>query len=336
MKALVVIEVDSAQLAEELMNKHNLKHSIEHEGMPHQIPVYTADNISEIRVFDLPCQMPNSIIAKNLSAYGEVISIRNDVWKDVFTGLANGTRFVRMKLHKQIPSYVVMAGLTSFITYNGQTRTCRYCAYNLHLGKTCAQNKKEVLEGELTAAQLISLPGPAKPISSRLDVHNNGVQLNSSTENTIPFTPVPPANTDVPIAVQDEHVPAAPIDQDDQMTISDTEHEGATHGEIELDDSISDTGPNEGRQMDTDQQGRTQRDISPDIESQPTSSNTVPAHPVIVEQEKTHTQTQSGGSSHHTPTKKNDAVGKIISAAAKRPGSPKKHSPKRKLRHRKF
>lgn len=109
-KAHVVIEVESAELAEELVATHNLQHSVVHEGKQYHIPVYTADNIKEIKVFDLPCQMPNSVIAKHLAKFGEVISIKNDVWKDVFAGVANGTRFVRMKLHKQIPSYVAMSG----------------------------------------------------------------------------------------------------------------------------------------------------------------------------------------------------------------------------------
>lgn len=136
-KAQVFVEVESVKLAEEIVAKHNLKHTIELEQMEYAIPLFTADNAVEVKVHDLPPRMPNDLIVKQLLGYGEVLSIKNGVWKEYFPGKANGIRIFRMKIRKPIPSYITVEGETAYVMYRNQIRTCKHCTRELHIGKTC-------------------------------------------------------------------------------------------------------------------------------------------------------------------------------------------------------
>lgn len=216
-KAHVVMEVETAELAEKLVNEHNMKHTIENEGELYRIPVYTAENIKEVRVFDLPCQMPNSIIIKSLSTFGEVISIRNDVWKNIFTGLGNGTRFVRMKIQKPIPSYVMMGGVMSYITYNGQTRTCKHCAFPLHIGKSCSQNRKDIVEKGNSVAEIIQLPN--------LENEGQSSSAGNSVERPLPQIPCNENISDVTTEVNSEVQNNESEESDFSISDDDNDHD---------------------------------------------------------------------------------------------------------------
>lgn len=170
-KSQVIIEVESAALAEELIEQHNEQHSVEHDNKQYKIPVRSIDNAIEVKVHDLAPHMPNRLIAKQLSQYGEVLSVKDDTWKEFFPGMPNGVRSVRIVLKKPIPSYVIVENDTAYVKYQNQIRTCRHCVRALHVGKSCVEARKE-LDGDnnnrLTAAQVVQglapsdvLPGPS-------------------------------------------------------------------------------------------------------------------------------------------------------------------------------
>lgn len=196
-KSQVIIEVDSAALAEDLIAEHNGKHTMEHENENYIIPVRSIDNAIEVKVHDLPPHLPNRLIAKQLSQYGEVLAIKDDTWKEFFPGMPNGTRTVRIVLKKPIPSYVIVENDTAYIKYPNQIRTCRHCVRALHVGKSCGEARKE-LDGEtskrLTAAEVVKglgLPGkepnlPKEPIITPLSPSRN--EISSSDESDDEYT----------------------------------------------------------------------------------------------------------------------------------------------------
>ncbi|KAL9705266.1 hypothetical protein quinque_008784 [Culex quinquefasciatus] len=106
--ARVFLEMGSTEQAEALVLKHHLKHALQADSLDYAFPLYMADGSVEVKVYDLPPYLPNGTIAKHLSAFGEVLSIKDDVWQKFFPGVPNGTRTVRMKLKKSIPSHVNM------------------------------------------------------------------------------------------------------------------------------------------------------------------------------------------------------------------------------------
>lgn len=181
-RAQVIIEVESAELVEQLVSQHNLKHTIEHENKEYNIPLFPADNAIEVKVSDLPPHMPNTLIAKHFSPYGEVLSVTHETWKEYFPGLPNCVRILRMRLRKAIPSFVAVDGEMSYVIYRNQIRTCRHCGYTLHMGQSCADARKEhsrSVNERLTTAQIVE--GTMAPTVST-------AQLGQTTSSSEIFT----------------------------------------------------------------------------------------------------------------------------------------------------
>lgn len=199
-RAQAIIEVESPELVEQIVAQHNLKHTIEHENNEYFIPLFPADDAIEVKVSDLPPHMPNNIVAKYFAPYGEILSIKNETWKEHFPGLPNCVRILRMRLRKAIPSYVAVDGEMSYVMYRNQVRTCRHCANALHIGRSCADARKEHsrdLNARLTAAQIVQgiVPPPASIVpSTPTEITTPSSDLQSTSQpkpNTSALPPVP-------------------------------------------------------------------------------------------------------------------------------------------------
>lgn len=169
-KSYVYLEMESSALAEQLVAENNRKFSIKIDGGEYAIPMFIADGAVEVKVCDLPPHMPNSIIAKHLAAYGEVMSIKDDVWREYFPGLPNGNRTVRMRIQKAIPSYLSIETETAYIRYKNQVPTCRYCSRNLHVGTKCSDVRKALSKSvneRLSLASIVQGVNPILPESTQ-------------------------------------------------------------------------------------------------------------------------------------------------------------------------
>lgn len=140
-KNQVIIETTSPEEAYRLARDHNAKKHISHENQQYEIPIFVEDGAVEVKVHDLPPRMPNHIITSHLQQFGEVVSIRNEVWRDFFPGIPNGVRAVRMKLCKSIPSFISIGGNSAYVVHSNQTKTCRHCSGKLYSGQKCNETK---------------------------------------------------------------------------------------------------------------------------------------------------------------------------------------------------
>jgi flagellar biosynthesis GTPase FlhF len=110
---------------------------------------------------DLPPNMPNSEIGYKLSEYGEILSIKDEVWGDglAYKGIKNGVRIVRMVLKRSIPSYITVNGEVTYVTYLNQPPTCRWCNNSLHFGMKCSENRQNIsVNGRLSFADALKNP----------------------------------------------------------------------------------------------------------------------------------------------------------------------------------
>lgn len=237
-KSYVYLEMESAALAEQLVAENNRKFSIKTDGGEYEIPMYVADGGVEVKICDLPPHMPNNIIAKHLAAFGEVISIKDDVWREYFPGLPNGNRTVRMRIQKAIPSYLSMENETAYIRYRNQVPTCRYCSRNLHVGSKCSDVRKALAKSVNERLSLASIVQGLNPIltestntsntssqggqSSTVPV-SGGTQHGSSTSDVIAAdTMVVESEVTVDVSKTDQHSSTATLEPFD---ISDSETE---------------------------------------------------------------------------------------------------------------
>ncbi|KXJ78754.1 hypothetical protein RP20_CCG003179 [Aedes albopictus] len=188
-KARVIIELKSQAYVEELVAEHSLKHFVEHNNQQYPVPLVPFDNAIEVKVADMPSYVSTETIVKHLSTYGEVLSAKNELWKDFWPGLPTGIRLVRMRIQKPIPSYISIGAYTAFIAYRNQTRTCRYCVRPLHIGRTCNEVRKEMgidINSRLTAAQVVQgmLPTPASITTNDQSPSSNASNTTNPMEPT--------------------------------------------------------------------------------------------------------------------------------------------------------
>lgn len=184
----VFVGTDSPQLAQDVVQEHNLKHQVEYEGKLYTIPLSMEDGSVEVRIHDLRPRISNRQVAQRLAEYGEILSIRDEIWKDFFPGVPNGIRVLRMQLKKPIPSYVTVDSDMSLVTYKGQPATCKHCHRNVHYTQTCSEYAKSLnvsvnarlsMADALKGVRSVSTNQPDGNISSEAS-SSNGVNLSKN------------------------------------------------------------------------------------------------------------------------------------------------------------
>lgn len=96
-----------------------------------------------VRLFYLPDEVEEDNIRKTLSEFGEVKTVREEVWSDKYRfRVRNGIRNVKMELRKHIPSYVNVNGHQAVVIYEDQPRTCAICNSETHFRSECPTKKK--------------------------------------------------------------------------------------------------------------------------------------------------------------------------------------------------
>lgn len=189
----VFVGTDSVQLAQEMVHDHNLKHQVEYGGKQYEIPLSMEDGSVEVRIHDLRPRVTNRQVAQRMLEYGEVLSIRDETWKDFFPGVPNGIRVLRMKLRKPIPSYVTVDSEMSLVTYKGQAATCKHCQRNVHYTQSCSEYAKSLsvsVNERLTMAE--ALKGIRNISSNQMD---GDISPMASTSNIADLTKDAPTHT---------------------------------------------------------------------------------------------------------------------------------------------
>lgn len=96
------------------------------------------ENLSIVRVFNIPPEVESSFIRSTLAKYGKIKEITEEQWSSRFTfPVLNGIRDVSMTVTTPIPSYLQISGFRAHIQYEGQTRTCQICNATDHLRPNC-------------------------------------------------------------------------------------------------------------------------------------------------------------------------------------------------------
>lgn len=123
----VFVKVAGLELAQKVCEEHDAKHEVVVDDQKYVLRIRMEDGAVEVKVFDLPEDISEVCITDFLSAYGEVLSIREQLWTDQYTfgGSSTGVWVARMIVKRNIPSYVVIDGETTFLSYYGQLQSCK-------------------------------------------------------------------------------------------------------------------------------------------------------------------------------------------------------------------
>lgn len=156
--------------------------------------IYNAEvDYKNVRVFNLPPEVENCYLKEVLTSYGDVKSIRNELWsKQHRLQCFSGVRSVEMHIRKNIPSNLMICGYKARISYEGQVGTCFLCNESGHERSECP-NRAVVLKNsyqqrkKLTIADLVAnkqTDEAAEPSTS--DRLTQGPQLSE-----VEFPPLP-------------------------------------------------------------------------------------------------------------------------------------------------
>lgn len=122
------------------------------------------DGSKEVKLYDLSEGVSDDKIIEFLKQYGEIISIREQMWNDqAHFKVSTGIRIVRMMVQKNIDSFVIIDGELTAVSYYGQRQTCKHCLDTVHNGITCVQNKQ--LQVQKSYADAAKQSGPPKSTS---------------------------------------------------------------------------------------------------------------------------------------------------------------------------
>lgn len=128
------VKVSDLALAQKVVEEHDGKHEVECDKKKIKLRITLEDGSIEVRVHDLPEDVAEEAVVRFLSAYGEVISIREVSWGETneCEGISLGIWSVRMLVHRNIDSWVTIDGEQAFVVYKGQLQSCRHCKEQTH------------------------------------------------------------------------------------------------------------------------------------------------------------------------------------------------------------
>lgn len=108
-------------------------------GITTNITLEPADiDTINVRIFNLPPELPNEKIRQVLCAFGTVYQVNNETWSAGYDHrVSNGVRQVKMSISKVIPSNLTVCGKKAYVTYIGQEPTCFLCNSTSHLKQDC-------------------------------------------------------------------------------------------------------------------------------------------------------------------------------------------------------
>jgi len=99
----------------------------------------------QVRIDNLPPEVPDRTIRDNLAKYGEVKDIKEELWTKAFGyKVSNGIQIVEMNLKLHLPSHMIIAGHRVLVSYDGQPSTCYACNESGHQYQDCPNRKRRV------------------------------------------------------------------------------------------------------------------------------------------------------------------------------------------------
>lgn len=90
------------EVAQRVVANNDNKHEINVDGKPYKLRLTMEDGAVDVKLYNLSEDVSNDKIVKFLGAYGDTLSIREELWdeKHLFSGLPTGVRIIRMIVKK--------------------------------------------------------------------------------------------------------------------------------------------------------------------------------------------------------------------------------------------
>lgn len=125
------------------INERKYELSIENESTKHTVKIH-----------GVPFEMPDVELKRAFSYYGIVENIKKEKWKGIGLDIYNEIISIKMEIKIEIPSYIRLYGRLYWVTYFGQTRTCRRCNSTQHEAKNCTFRASDIIKQRVNYADI--------------------------------------------------------------------------------------------------------------------------------------------------------------------------------------
>ena len=116
-----------------------------------------------IRLANLPPEVTESNIRAAMASYGEIVSIKDEIWSKAYRyKVANGVKVIVMKLAKHLPSQMNIVGHRTIPAYDGQPVTCYECGDSGHINQVCPKRRG----GGIVTLDSTPIHGPMSPLKA--------------------------------------------------------------------------------------------------------------------------------------------------------------------------
>ena len=131
-----------------------------------------------LRITRLPPEITESDVRAYMTQYGEVKSVRDELWNSAYRyKVFNGVRIADMKLKKHIPSHLNILGYDALIAYDGQPQTCYRCNEVGHQRQECPRGKR------------VAATTHTQPVKTWADIVSSRIQAHSPDIPTVQNPP---------------------------------------------------------------------------------------------------------------------------------------------------
>ena len=105
------------------------------------LPALPPPSYRNVVVFQCPYEMGNDILAKELSAFGNVQEVRFQKWSNM-PDVCTGTHILRITLLKPIPRFISVQGVQVNVWFKGQPIVCDICKKKGHCAASYSDKGK--------------------------------------------------------------------------------------------------------------------------------------------------------------------------------------------------
>lgn len=220
----IYVKVISPSLYDKLLQSNTLPQDFKYEsGEITKVNISAADTQTiTVRCFNLPPEVPQSVLRNALSKYGTVRDVRDEKWSSQYMlPVNNGIKAIRMDLKQPIPATLTIANYDVNFSHPGQIRTCFRCKATTHLKDNCpVQTSILAILPKHKQANIVHLSPPTSSDLQKAVERDENTTPGQSIENVNIDQEVnnQPIDAPMPVIVPSDSTtqpsPTAPINSD--------------------------------------------------------------------------------------------------------------------------